>query len=90
MLPAASVVHGALCSLLPLLLTALTCTPALVALQAGLLTVPSLAVNLHLRELILMGNPCAEWSGYRPYVVAKLPQLKKLVHANGLLSVVVI
>lgn len=26
-----------------------------------------------------MGNPCAEWSGYRPYVIAKLPQLKKLV-----------
>lgn len=47
--------------------------------QAGLLTVGSLAANIHLKELTLMGNPCTEWSGYRPYVVAKLPQLKKLV-----------
>jgi hypothetical protein len=28
-----------------------------------------------------MGNPCTEWSGYRPYVIAKLPQLKRLVRA---------
>lgn len=46
--------------------------------KAGLLTVPSLASNDHLKELTLMGNPCADWPGYRPYVIAKLPQLEKL------------
>ena len=35
--------------------------------------------NEHLEELYLVGNPCADWHGYRQYVVAKLPQLKKLV-----------
>ena len=48
-------------------------------LQAGLLTVDSLVHNEHLEELYLVGNPCADWHGYRQYVVAKLPQLKKLV-----------
>ena len=39
----------------------------------------SLVNNEHLEELYLVGNPCADWHGYRQYVVAKLPQLKKLV-----------
>jgi protein TilB len=47
--------------------------------QAGLLTVCSLQHNAELRELYLMGNPCTDWEGYRPYVVATLPQLQKLV-----------
>ena len=52
--------------------------------KAGLLTVDSLKHNINLRELVLMGNPCAEWSGYRQYVIAKLPQLQKLVRrASG-------
>ncbi|GIL63920.1 hypothetical protein Vafri_17924 [Volvox africanus] len=46
--------------------------------KAGLLTVESLRSNIHLEELYLLGNPCTDWHGYRQYVVAKLPQLKKL------------
>lgn len=30
-----------------------------------------------------MGNPCTEWPGYRAYVVATLPHLKKLVSYGG-------
>lgn len=30
-----------------------------------------------------MGNPCTEWSGCRPFVIAKLKQLKKLVSADA-------
>lgn len=38
-----------------------------------------LAPLAHLRELFLMGNPAAEqWGGYRPFVVAALPQLAAL------------
>ena len=47
--------------------------------KAGLLSVASLQENIHLQELFLLGNPCAEWPGYRPYVVATLPHLHKLV-----------
>ncbi|GFR47789.1 hypothetical protein Agub_g9558 [Astrephomene gubernaculifera] len=46
--------------------------------KAGLLSVASLAANIHLEELYLLGNPCSDWPGYRQYVVAQLPQLKKL------------
>jgi hypothetical protein len=53
--------------------------------KAGLLSVPSLAANVHLTELILMGNPCTEWSGYRQFVIASLPRLKKLVCFSGYL-----
>ncbi|CAL8366370.1 unnamed protein product [Boreogadus saida] len=41
-------------------------------------SVASLKHNLHLRELFLVGNPCAAFQGYRPYVVASLPQLQSL------------
>ncbi|OCT77178.1 hypothetical protein XELAEV_18032374mg [Xenopus laevis] len=41
-------------------------------------SINSLQENLHLRELYLVGNPCAEYEGYRQYVVATLPQLKWL------------
>lgn len=47
--------------------------------KPGLLSVASLSVNVHLKDLYLMGNPCADWPGYRQLVVAWLPQLKKLV-----------
>lgn len=46
--------------------------------KAGLLTIQSLQANPNLSELMLMGNPCTEWSGCRHYVIAKLQQLKKL------------
>lgn len=39
-------------------------------------SVESLKHNLHLRELYLVGNPCAEFQGYRQYVMACLPQLQ--------------
>lgn len=56
--------------------------------KAGLLSIASLAGNHHLRELFLLGNPCTDWSGYRQYVVAKLPQLSKLVGtADGASSI---
>lgn len=47
--------------------------------KAGLLSIASLAGNYNLRELFLIGNPCTDWSGYRQYVLAQLPQLSKLV-----------
>lgn len=46
--------------------------------KAGLLSVQSLQQNEHLSELYLLGNPCADWSGYRQFVVGTLPQLRKL------------
>lgn len=49
--------------------------------KAGLLSVQSLQQNEHLSELYLLGNPCADWSGYRQFVVGTLPQLRKLVSA---------
>ncbi|KAM8784754.1 dynein axonemal assembly factor 11 [Rhynchonycteris naso] len=41
-------------------------------------SVRALRVNIHLRELFLMGNPCADFHGYRQFVVATLQQLKWL------------
>ncbi|CAH2285951.1 tilB homolog isoform X1 [Pelobates cultripes] len=41
-------------------------------------SVKSLQHNICLRELFLVGNPCAQFNGYRQYVVAMLPQLKWL------------
>ena len=32
----------------------------------------------HFQELHMMGNPATDWEGFRPYVVAKLPQLRSL------------
>lgn len=45
---------------------------------AGLPSVASLAANPALRDLHLTGNPCADWPGYRAFVVASLPQLARL------------
>jgi hypothetical protein len=47
--------------------------------NAGLLSLASLTGSHALRELFLVGNPCADWAGYRPYVVGLLPQLARLV-----------
>ncbi|KAG8515489.1 Protein tilB, partial [Galemys pyrenaicus] len=41
-------------------------------------SIKSLQHNIHLKELFLMGNPCADFDGYRPFVVATLQQLKWL------------
>jgi protein TilB len=41
-------------------------------------SVDHLAGLLHLRELYLMGNPCLEWEGARPFIVANVPQLAHL------------
>ncbi|XP_069588035.1 dynein axonemal assembly factor 11 isoform X1 [Ranitomeya imitator] len=41
-------------------------------------SIQSLKPNIHLRELYMVGNPCAQFEGYRKYVVATLPQLKWL------------
>ncbi|KAJ1618640.1 hypothetical protein T492DRAFT_621016 [Pavlovales sp. CCMP2436] len=43
-----------------------------------LASVRSLRNNTRLEELYMTGNPCAKWEGYRPYVLASLPQLTKL------------
>lgn len=34
--------------------------------------------NYNLRELVLTGNPCTDFEGYREYVIATLPQLTSL------------
>lgn len=47
--------------------------------KAYLPTVASLAANEFLTELHLVGNPCSEWASYRPFVIASVPQLLKLV-----------
>ncbi|KAL4436761.1 hypothetical protein ABPG75_003900 [Micractinium tetrahymenae] len=44
----------------------------------GLLSLRSLVDLEHLEELHLLGNPCARWPGYRPYVLATLPRLRSL------------
>ncbi|XP_077471806.1 dynein axonemal assembly factor 11 isoform X2 [Stigmatopora argus] len=41
-------------------------------------SVAALKENLHLGQLFLVGNPCAQFRGYREYVVATLPQLQCL------------
>ncbi|GLV39447.1 touch insensitive larva B [Carabus blaptoides fortunei] len=41
-------------------------------------SVTSLKMNIHLHELFLTGNPCAEFTGYRYYLIQKLPQLRSL------------
>ncbi|XP_076156182.1 dynein axonemal assembly factor 11 [Alosa pseudoharengus] len=41
-------------------------------------SVESLRTNVHLKELFLLGNPCAGYHGYREYVISTLPQLQSL------------
>ena len=47
--------------------------------KASLQSVGSLSANIFLTELHLVGNPCTEWASYRPFVIASVPQLLKLV-----------
>ncbi|XP_019883745.2 protein tilB [Camponotus floridanus] len=44
----------------------------------NLQSVKSLRCNENLEQLILMGNPCADYEYYRQYIVATLPQLREL------------
>ncbi len=44
-------------------------------------SVASLAPCYDLRELHLLGNPCTQWTGYRAFIIAQLPQLRSLVRA---------
>ena len=46
--------------------------------KASLLTVHTLRENYKLEDLYLMGNPCADFGGYRNFVIGTLPQLKRL------------
>lgn len=41
-------------------------------------SVTSLIANAHLKSLCLTGNPCSDYSGYRNYVIAKLPHIETL------------
>ncbi|XP_077703405.1 dynein axonemal assembly factor 11 isoform X3 [Canis aureus] len=41
-------------------------------------SIKTLQHNIHLKELFLMGNPCADFDGYRQFVVATLQRLKWL------------
>ena len=46
--------------------------------KSSLLTVHTLEANHQLRDLYLMGNPCADFGGYRAFVIGTLPQLSRL------------
>lgn len=41
-------------------------------------SVCSLQSNHNLVNLYLTGNPCTDYSGYRNYVITKLPQIQSL------------
>merc|ERR1711920_466385 len=41
-------------------------------------SVYNLKANIMLEDLYMTGNSCEDWDGFRPYVVAHLPQIKQL------------
>lgn len=43
-----------------------------------LTSVENLKDNYNLKDLILTGNPCTDYGGYREYVIAVLPELQSL------------
>ena len=47
--------------------------------KSALGSIANLRGLIFLRELHLLGNPCTQWSLYREYVIAMLPQLQLLV-----------
>ena len=49
----------------------------------GLAALADLAALPHLRRLSLLGNPCARWKDYRPFVISTLPKLEQLVTDDG-------
>ena len=46
--------------------------------RAGLLSLHSLRRNEGLRDLYMVGNPCCDWPGWRPFVVGTLPHVRRL------------
>lgn len=50
--------------------------------KAGLLSMRTLQHNIHLQDLHCLGNPCSQWTGYRPYVIAVVPTLCTLVRST--------
>jgi Leucine-rich repeat (LRR) protein len=50
----------------------------------NLLDVEHLKENEELRELYLIGNPCAQEEGYRDFVIGALPQLKVIYKQRSL------
>ncbi|XP_026190775.1 protein tilB homolog [Cyclospora cayetanensis] len=49
-----------------------------IGLECLEISLENLRRNDCLEDLYLMGNPCAEWKGYRHLTIAMLPQLKQL------------
>ena len=49
----------------------------------GLAALADLAALPHFRRLSLLGNPCARWKDYRPFVICMLPKLEQLVTDDG-------
>lgn len=45
---------------------------------ADLTSAETLRSNYRLRDLVLTGNPCCDYAGYRNFVIHTLPQLKSL------------
>merc|ERR1719271_740712 len=42
------------------------------------MSIYNLKANIMLEDLYLSGNPCEDWAGFKQYVIAHLPRLKKL------------
>lgn len=53
-------------------------TANFISSPVGLLSLASLSPCAQLRELFLTGNSCTDDPGYRPFVIATLPQLQQL------------
>lgn len=41
-------------------------------------SVYNLKANVMLEDLYMTGNPCTDWAGFKPFMLAHLPQLKQL------------
>jgi protein TilB len=59
-------------------LTKLDMTVNFVKIEALEESVYNLKANIMLEDLYMVGNPCTEWSGYRAFCTAHLPQLKQI------------
>lgn len=59
-------------------LNKLDLTVNFIDLPHGLLSVASLSANEQLRDLYLTGNPCTSFEGYREFVIASVPSLRRL------------
>ena len=41
-------------------------------------SIEHLALCPSIKELVLTGNPCTDWKDYKDYIIAKIPQLRRL------------